>query len=257
MLILQVKFSRMDESTGTLLCGYCTFTHGETAVVVNHCIEEHPNDDLKLVYLCEETGKHKTISKKFPVMGKSLEQKQYTIDDDLCLSVSDLSLTPGKSPAAKVAVISKSQTLKKNNLFGTFADDDEQVTAESITSDIADLNVEDELSSMINLLPDVVSVLKQNGQLANWVKLFRLLSTNAFPLDNICFLLFTDLVKFLSLDTTTCMRYDPVVKKFWATGRQLFHGKCIRFMSGFKNVGQLVEKQCKRGDYRPDYSHSC
>jgi hypothetical protein len=51
------------------------------------------------------------------------------------------------------------------------------------------------------------------------------------------------------------MRYeDPVVNKFWRIGYKMFHGKWIRFMSGPKSRGELINNITSPGNFDPTQS---
>ena len=108
------------------ICGYCPFKSVIVAVVLEHCINVHPENELKIRVprLCEDTGKQKAVSKGYGVKAETLKDKTYSVDEELSISISDLTLTPGRSPATKVAVLSQSETLKKRCLFGK--DEDEE-----------------------------------------------------------------------------------------------------------------------------------
>jgi hypothetical protein len=87
----------------------------------------------------------------------------------------------------------------------------------------------------------VVETLKRKGKIETWIKFNKLLSTDSFPLENIAYLLFLDVVKWFDSGNTTSMRYeDPVVNKFWRIGYKMFHGKWLRFMRGPKSRGELI-----------------
>ena len=103
-------------------------------------------------------------------------------------------------------------------------------------SDMDDtLNASDALSDSLDeltvLLPDVLSSLQAEGQLATYMKFTNMLASKQFPLNNICYLLFLDLVEWFSCKNTSRMRYRPETIKFWQIGFRLFHGKFLRFMS--------------------------
>jgi hypothetical protein len=69
-----------------------------------------------------------------------------------------------------------------------------------------------------------------------------MLALASFPMDNIAFLLFLDVVKWHNSETTILIRYEcPAVNKFWRIGYKIFHGKWLRFMSGPKNTGDIVK----------------
>ena len=69
-----------------------------------------------------------------------------------------------------------------------------------------------------------------------------MLALASFPMDNIAFLLFLDVVKWHNSESTTLMRYEcSAINKFWRIGYKMFHGKWLRFMSGPKNKGDIVK----------------
>jgi hypothetical protein len=47
------------------------------------------------------------------------------------------------------------------------------------------------------------------------------------------------------------MRYDTAVNKFWRIGYKMFHGKWLRYMSGPKNKGDLVNRLSAPGEFDP------
>ena len=89
-----------------------------------------------------------------------------------------------------------------------------------------------EVNDMIDLLPNVLKSLEDVGQKESFLKFMGLIASETFPLHNICYLLFLDIVEWFSCDSTTHMRYGHEIVKFWQIGYRLFHGKFLRFMSG-------------------------
>ena len=73
-----------------------------------------------------------------------------------------------------------------------------------------------------------------------------LVADNNFPLSNIAFQLFIDVVRWFGNENTSAMKYALDVKLFWLTGLQLFKGKFLRFMSGMKNANDILRGQCSR-----------
>ena len=82
------------------------------------------------------------------------------------------------------------------------------------------------------MLPGVINALKDCGHLDEYVLFNRLINQKRFPMDNIAFVLFLDVVRWYGLDRSTFMRYSDTVKLFWQTGLRLFHGRFLRFMGG-------------------------
>jgi type I site-specific restriction-modification system R (restriction) subunit len=50
-----------------------------------------------------------------------------------------------------------------------------------------DINTNNDLETLINLLPLVVETLKKKGKIETWIKFNQLLSTDSASLDNIAF----------------------------------------------------------------------
>ena len=48
------------------------------------------------------------------------------------------------------------------------------------------------------------------------------------------------------------MRYYDTVKHFLRIGYRLFHGKCLKFMSGPKHMGTLTTEQSDKGVFSPE-----
>ena len=114
--------------------------------------------------------------------------------------------------------------------------------------------VNETVNELQNLLPDVVATLKEAGQIETYIKFNKLLSKNLMPMNNICYLLFLDLVEWFSTkdSNTSSMRYNsPETMQFWQVGLRLFHGKFIRFMSGTRSHGQLLNNTCEKGYFDP------
>ena len=94
-----------------------------------------------------------------------------------------------------------------------------------------------------DLLPNLLKVLRESKQVHDFMSLVRLIATNQFALDNISFALLLDVARFYSLQNTCSMTYPDSTKVFWRVGYKLFHGSFIRFMSGGKSEGQLIDKE--------------
>jgi len=90
------------------------------------------------------------------------------------------------------------------------------------------------------LLESVLPVLEEQGVKNEILTFFQLVKERKFPLNNVAFTLFIDVVKWFNSDDTRCMRYsDTSMKIFWL-GKRLFGGKFLRFMSGMKNETSVL-----------------
>jgi hypothetical protein len=72
------------------------------------------------------------------------------------------------------------------------------------------------------------------------LKFFKLVQEGKFPLNNIAFELFLDIVELFDKDESRQMRYSPSTLQFFWLGRKLFGGRFIRFMSGPKNESDIL-----------------
>ena len=122
-------------------------------------------------------------------------------------------------------------------------------------NEIEDMQEIDELktveSELIKLLPNVISELSNVDKTDGLLNVFKIVYEKRFPLDNIAFELFLDVVKWFSVSSTTLMRYNQTSKVFWRLGYVLFHGRFLRFMSGFKSIGSIINGESSRGQYSP------
>ena len=109
---------------------------------------------------------------------------------------------------------------------------------------------------LTKLLPSVTKYLSEQDKLEEWITFFHLVSEGNFNLNNIAVQLFWDVVKFHKIKNIHAMRFSSDVKKFWTLGLQLFHSKFIRFMGGYKSVGQLASSSVTtKQDMTPETAH--
>jgi hypothetical protein len=78
------------------------------------------------------------------------------------------------------------------------------------------------------------------GKKDKLLKFFKLVQDGEFPLINIAFELFLDIVELFDKDESRQMRYSPSTLQFFWRGRKLFGGRFIRFMSGPKNESDIL-----------------
>ena len=114
------------------------------------------------------------------------------------------------------------------------------------------LHEEDKTQTVVKelqwLLSKIIKSLDDHGDLDTWVQFLRNVHAGSFPLDNISFQLFLDVVRWLNLGTKGQMRYSPDVKRFWATGYKLFRGKFLHFMGGCRCNGRESQIQSGIGE---------
>ena len=100
-----------------------------------------------------------------------------------------------------------------------------------------------------DLLSNVVEVLYESGQLNDFMHLLEYLSNRSFPCTNIVFVLLMERIRFQSCSNTIGMRYCGLTKKFWTIVYRLCKGVGLKFFSGEKNWGQVVNKSTSKSKY--------
>ena len=97
-----------------------------------------------------------------------------------------------------------------------------------------------DLKYVHNLLPRVLQELGRVGKSDTFVKFLELVNEIKFPLNNIAFSLFCDVVSWYSLSDTRCMRYSEDTIQFFWVGLKLFGVRFVRFMTGMKNFRPVL-----------------
>ncbi|WAR26930.1 hypothetical protein MAR_012634, partial [Mya arenaria] len=118
------------------------------------------------------------------------------------------------------------------------------------SSDATQANIEE----MIKMVPSVLEKLSKYGNDKTLLDFFSLVANDKFPLENIAFTLWMEVVKWYSCTNTSMMRYSNITKKFWKLGYRTFGGQFVRFMSGYKNNDCLVIGDANKGVYSPNES---
>lgn len=203
-------------------CKYCQGRFTTFTEIISHICDTHGQNNIQFTRqdgtasklfnfkvipdLCREQGREITI--------KSEEEK---------IHISRTNVVPKDSPCSKY--------VKSHE--GTIIGD----TTYQIKEDEGDIYY----TEIISLLPTVIDELKNIGQLEEFLSFHKLVSEKKFPLGNIAFLLFLDVVRWYGLESTSStMRYSPEIKLFWKTGLRLFHGRFLKFMSGPKCTGKSI-----------------
>ncbi len=132
---------------------------------------------------------------------------------------------------------------------------DSDISIESeICTDGKNLQIDHAEAEMQRLIPHVLNTMFECGKLESYLKFNRLIFSGNFPMNNICFLLFTDLIEWFSCQNTCNIKYQTETMQFWQIGYRLFQGKVLRFMSGLRNYGQVLNKNAERSELNPSDS---
>ena len=102
-----------------------------------------------------------------------------------------------------------------------------------------------------NFLESLLMKLEEHGHLNDFMMLLKLLQSGEFPMDNIVFILLLERIRFQKCTNTVGMRYSDRTKLFWTVVYQLCKGSGLKFFSGPKNWGQVVNKECDKSHYDP------
>ena len=109
---------------------------------------------------------------------------------------------------------------ERTNITTEDKEHSETESVDSIENDI--LLTEDPGDSVIEkmevLLPLVMESLSLDGKDKPMLQFFELVSENKFPLTNIAYLLWNEIVKWFDCKSTTQMRYSDETKTFWKLG---------------------------------------
>ena len=107
----------------------------------------------------------------------------------------------------------QSTALSANSIEESDRCSTDSVSASTSQEGPESLSWTDELFELIKLVPEVAKW--QNGLLSTWLVFHQLIVNGKFPLDNIYFPLFLDVVRFFGSSTTSRMRYSKDTKLFW------------------------------------------
>ena len=179
--------------------------------------------------------------------GKNFKQNyvkvSYASDsDDDCLDVEHNSYEEGpSSPTCDDSDENDGHEILQNNLC-----DDSVPCGENsfVQQCIAELLDNKFLESLLMKLDD-------NGHLNDFRMLLKLLQSGEFPMDNIVFILLLEHIRFQKCPNTVGMRYSDRTKLCWTIVYQLCKGSGLKFFSGPKNWGQVVNKECDKSHYNP------
>ena len=231
-------------------CPHCKDINETFTDAINHSITYHPEEELDILTNNDDNKYHhlrfKVIPRNIFKAGKNIipcEHKHTIVIAD----IDDELETPPR----------KKQEITSNQIPSDTSGNKQESTSNigSQTEDIFMLsysNLDDAVKQFLKkinaVLPQALSYLNENHDLPQWLTLFQSLSERTLPLDNIAYKLFMNVVAWFSKRNSSGMRYNETVRRFWRTGKQLFKGKFIRFMSGLKNVGQIKSEISEPGN---------
>ncbi|KAK3086499.1 hypothetical protein FSP39_019282 [Pinctada imbricata] len=222
------------------ICFYCNLTFEVLEDIVDHAVKYHNKYELKygIKILDEKEGK---LFYQTKIHDKIIPNE--LSKSNRCIRVQGGHIYISDSGAKHKKLNTPTETCK---IFDFKHEEDQEPMSED-----AKVIHEAYLRELGSMLPKVIEALETEGQLETYLKFNRLLAAGDFPMTNICYLLFLDLVEWFSCPTTTLMRYRSETLKFWQIGYKLFHGKFLRFMTGLKNEGEILNHDTEKGFFDP------
>ena len=177
-----------------------------------------------------ETNKHveKTPSKSPSTkkVRKSLTQDLFICEDDKAsLEIDDSSQSANSQVTHPL--VSRNRKVVQSDDFEAIVEE----THEPISDNVV---LNDTVDEKTKLLPVVIASLAEEGFDKTLLEFFKQVSLGQFPLQNISFLLWMEVIKWFSCGNTSTMRYSDATKKFWKLGYRLFGGRFIHYMGGYK-----------------------
>ena len=194
-------------------CYYCETDFEELRQYLDHCINLHQSLELKYrkLILNETTGRFAYQSVHHPTL---IPEKILQEGRQLKVVGDTVYIGKGLAKRQKIASEVQKNTRTKKEEF---------------------------VLSVTEILPALYDILYEEDQTDIIERFLHLVSTGEFPLQNIAYILFLDVVNWYSKKTTTLMRYQTAALNFWKVGYRLFHGKFLRFISGQKSMGHSID----------------
>lgn len=219
-------------------CYYCDAAFRDFSDVIRHTVDRHGQQPLKIrsLIIHPETGRRAYARRDFNVIPSEVHKRGQKIVGN---ESKNICLVPCDEDVASTASSQDPQQCESKTTEPIFADQGNFENSED------DFTLQ--LAKLRKLLPEVAQQFERNGLLSSWVLFHELVCKGLFDFENIAFHLFMDVVRFLGCENTSSMRYGDNSKLFWRIGFKLFHGKFLRFMSGPKSLGQVVEGSSESG----------
>ena len=266
--------------TRFLECYFCPCAFAVFNETIDHNIIFHPENELKFKRRIDSLDKKTMLwqTKLFlkdeePIIPSLVKASGCFILSDISTETVTVSKCLEANASFLLSPLCKKQkfttsTPAKRSLFTEKDDVNDVETNNNVDMEINDdLDLSIEMSNLsitehernedadeLRELPDVLKSLKAADHLETYMKFNRMLAEDTFPFRNIAYLLFLDVVNWFSQDSTSQMRYDEDVKRFWRLGLKLFKGRFLKFMGGLKNTGQSKMKGVIHGSYAPSES---
>lgn len=91
----------------------------------------------------------------------------------------------------------------------------------------------------------VLHILEKEGLNDFTIKLMKTITSHTLPLNNICFRVFVDLIRFLSSDDACTFRYQEIALHWWYVLWKTEGEHALRTCGGLKLLGELLEGETK------------
>ena len=116
-----------------------------------------------------------------------------------------------------------------------------------LSSELKNKMIDELTSYLIGIIPKVLRKVAKNADYQKHFKAIRqyftLLENEKLPLNNICYLVFCDLLEYFSVQTLTQMRYSGITRSFWSCVKQVCGGMAISLLRGPVSRGNVSDEK--------------
>ncbi|CAH1793222.1 unnamed protein product, partial [Owenia fusiformis] len=199
--------------------------------IINHLIEHHEDEEMKMRKIIENRGKFRMITRNFsgiiPNEVKSINKHIIVESDEfMTISVND-------NNRMKSSKISDSTPTKSNKITNEIAIEREYQISNEMTIDDSEITIDSHDNEMVegpadepnvvtadiinklqSMTPIIAEKLAKDGSLSTFNAFLELLMKDEFPLDNIAYRCFLDVVEWLHSDTISQFRYQHLFKAY-------------------------------------------
>ena len=262
-MIILSNFIFSDDAMAEFKCGYCVYSTELFESIIGYAVNIHK--DKEISYLKRKKHSKTQLNPiQFPITpaNEYLNGKIIIPNKDKCTvsivsNLEDINCKPNKKlKKSNKNITEQPQTIDTTKSYTT----NEKCCQ---TEDAFIINTEELVDKEKQFLFDIkvffplaIRYLYDNNQLAPWTLLFRCLANKRLPLNNISYHLCLDAVTWFTTENACAVRYNEVVR-LWRTGKQLFKGKFLRFMSGLNNNFEGHESHKKYPLCEIYYAYAC
>ena len=231
-------FLSITDGGDSYICYHCNKSSETLAEIVNHELKHHVGRNRQLSVrkqiLDPKSGHVQYKSKHFH---KSLEEvkerlddgDKMTLDEDYC----EIHLKRSKRPDTNCPHSSTNNPTKKERC-------ERPDTKSPHSSTENPTKTEEEIESrLLQCLPQLLEKLKTIGRSEDFLHVIESIVLGKLRLENIALHLLLDVGHFLSVGSSSEMRYSQTSIDFWLVVQKLFKSKGLRFFRGIRSANRM------------------